>query len=310
MRQHCYIVTVHITGDTDMQKYKNAFRRQSNSAKLYHEVFYVSKENTSPLQENSIVLNAYGDSSISPGGSTYHSSTRPKVIFEQWSIELITSGSGEFICGDKHENLYPGTVCIIQPHCTTEIRAAADSSLNKQVLMIERSPVLSLLCNMYEGYELLRFTDISLIAGLFNKIKDICVSGHPDQRMELSVLVYRLLLVLGRQRQSLPSKRSIPALIRKIVGNPAEDYTRESMAQMLGVNIRTLTKSFQDSVDCAPMQFVIQARMKLAKQLLETETMPIYQVAETCGYQCEAYFSSEFKKHFGCSPREYVKRLE
>jgi len=57
------------------------------------------------------------------------------------------------------------------------------------------------------------------------------------------------------------------------------------------------------------MQFVIQARMKLAKQLLETETMPIYQVAETCGYQCEAYFSSEFKKHFGCSPREYVKRL-
>ena len=291
-----------------MQKYKNAFRRQSNSAKLYHEVFYVSKENTSPLQENSIALNAYGDSFISPGGSTHH--PRKQKIFEQWSIELITSGRGEFICGDKHENLHPGTVCIIQPYCATEIKASAEGSLKKQVLMIERSPVLSLLCNMYEGYELLRFSDFSLVAGLFNKIKDICVSGHPDQRLELSVLIYRLLLVLGRQRQSLPSKRSLPSLIRKIIGNPSEDYTRESMAQMLGVNIRTLTKSFQDTVDCAPMQFVIQARMKLAKQLLETETMPIYQVAETCGYQCEAYFSSEFKKHFGCSPREYVKRLE
>ena len=293
-----------------MQKYKNAFRKQSNSAKLYHEVFYVSKENTSPLQENSIALNAYGDSSISPGGSTHHSGTRPKVIFEQWSIELITSGSGEFICGDKHENLYPGTVCIIQPRCATEIKASADCSLKKQVLMIERSPVLSLLCNMYEGYELLRFTDISSVAGLFNKIKDICVSGHPDQRMELSVLIYRLLLVLGRQRQSLPSKRSLPSLIRKIVGNPAVDYTRESMAQMLGVNIRTLTKSFQDTVFCSPMQFVIQSRMNLARQLLEAETMPVYQVAETCGYRSEAFFSREFKKHFGCSPREYVKRLE
>ena len=149
----------------------------------------------------------------------------------------------------------------------------------------------------------------SEVSSLFNQIKEVCVSGHPDQRMELSVLVYRLLLVLERQRQSFPSKRSLSLLIRKIINDPSRNYSREDMARMLGVNIRTLTKSFQDTVDCAPMQFVIQARMKLAKQLLETETMPIYQVAETCGYQCEAYFSSEFKKHFGCSPREYVKRL-
>ena len=81
------------------------------------------------------------------------------------------------------------------------------------------------------------------------------------------------------------------------------------MAQMLGVNIRTLTKSFQDTVSCSPMQFVIQARMNLAKQLLEAETMPIHQVAETCGYHGEAFFSREFKKHFGCCPREYVKGL-
>lgn len=292
-----------------MQKYKNGFKKQINSAKLYHEVFYVSRGRTSPPQENSIALHAYGDSSISPGGSTHHPGTRLK-IFERWSIDLISSGKGEFICGDKHENLYPGTVCIIQPHCATETKASEDSALTKQVLMLERSPVLSLLCNMYEGYELLRFTDISSVSSLFNKIKEICVSGHPDQRMELSVLVYRLLLVFGRQRQSLPSKNSLPSLIRKIFDNPAEDYTREYMAQMLGVNVRTLTKTFQNTVSCSPMQFVIQARMNLAKQLLEAETMPVYQVAETCGYHSESFFSREFKKHFGCSPREYVKRLE
>ena len=50
------------------------------------------------------------------------------------------------------------------------------------------------------------------------------------------------------------------------------------------------------------MQFVIQSRMKLAKQLLETETMPVYQVAETCGYHSEPFFLRELKKHFGCSP--------
>ncbi len=292
----------------DMQQYKNGFKKQNNSGKLYHEVFYVNRTSAPHWQNNSIVLNAYGDSSVSPGGSTHNSCAQPK-IFNQWSIESVVSGNGEFICGEKHEKLYPGTVVIMQPHCVTEIKASSESSLKIQVLMIEPSPVLYLLFNMYEGYELLRFPDISPVAGIFNKIKDLCVSGHPDQRLELSVLVYRLLLVFESKKQSFPSKRLLPSLIRKIIGNPAADYSRESMAQMLGVNIRTLTKSFQDMVSCSPMQFVIQSRMNLARLLLETETMPVYQIAETCGYHSVAVFSREFKKHCGCSPREYVKRL-
>ena len=42
--------------------------------------------------------------------------------------------------------------------------------------------------------------------------------------------------------------------------------------------------------------------MNLAKQLLEAETMSVYQVAETCGYHSEPFFPRELKKHFVCSP--------
>ncbi|MDE7333190.1 MAG: AraC family transcriptional regulator [Lachnospiraceae bacterium] len=55
-------------------------------------------------------------------------------------------------------------------------------------------------------------------------------------------------------------------------------------------------KSFQ--------QYVIEIRMKYAKQLLEQTALPIKRIAQQVGYENISYFYRLFEKHFGKTPKD------
>ena len=54
-------------------------------------------------------------------------------------------------------------------------------------------------------------------------------------------------------------------------------------------------------------QYLIQERMNLAALLLEDGKADVNQVAQKAGYNNYPYFSSSFKRYFGCSPSQYQK---
>lgn len=49
--------------------------------------------------------------------------------------------------------------------------------------------------------------------------------------------------------------------------------------------------------------------MHRAVTLLQTDAWAIKEIAEMCGYRNALHFSSEFHRTYGCSPREYRKKL-
>ena len=57
-----------------------------------------------------------------------------------------------------------------------------------------------------------------------------------------------------------------------------------------------------------PIQFLISQRINYAKNLLQNKSMPIKEIAILCGYQNQLYFSNDFRKHTGLSPREFCRR--
>ncbi len=285
------------------------FRKQCNISKSYHEEFLICRNRVDQFQGNAIYLNAYGESRIAPGGVT-RMTCQGKSFFSQWCIELIEEGSGEFISRSLREPLQPGSLCIIRSDMMAEIHAAPDTPLFKRVLMVEKSSLVSLLCmhDFSRENEVLRLTEPKRIENIYDEIKRICCEGGGDLQMRLSVLVYRFFLEISRQRHPWNRKRTLQSLLRRILSNPAEDYSRENMARMLGVNIRTLTRRFSDAVGCSPTNFVIQARMRSACELLESGALPVHMVAEACGYQSTAFFSREFRKYSGMTPREYREK--
>ncbi|MCD8336875.1 MAG: helix-turn-helix domain-containing protein [Lachnospiraceae bacterium] len=56
-----------------------------------------------------------------------------------------------------------------------------------------------------------------------------------------------------------------------------------------------------------PMSFFINLKMKQACKLLRTTDLYIYEVAQSLGCTDPYYFSRQFKKTVGVSPKEYQK---
>ena len=90
-------------------------------------------------------------------------------------------------------------------------------------------------------------------------------------------------------------------------------YDRETisvsyLAELCHISTVHLRNTFIKRFAVPPVQYINHLRLSRAKELLDSQ---MYTVSETCflsGYNDESYFSREFKRHFGMSPSEYMKR--
>ena len=54
---------------------------------------------------------------------------------------------------------------------------------------------------------------------------------------------------------------------------------------------------------------LIRARTEYACYLLSSTTLPVYQIADTCGYHSEIHFMRQFKEQTGKTPTEYRRSV-
>jgi AraC-like DNA-binding protein len=58
-------------------------------------------------------------------------------------------------------------------------------------------------------------------------------------------------------------------------------------------------------VGLTPMQYLLEWRVALAKDLLTTEAPSVAHLAQRVGYQSATAFTTAFSRVAGCSPSEY-----
>ena len=81
----------------------------------------------------------------------------------------------------------------------------------------------------------------------------------------------------------------------------------EDLAAHIGVEVRTLERRFGEQLHMTPKAWINTERMTAAVRLL-TEGLSNKEVAFHLSYQHESSFCREFKRHFGCGPRLFVRR--
>lgn len=87
-----------------------------------------------------------------------------------------------------------------------------------------------------------------------------------------------------------------------------EELTLQSVSSLLFMNKNYFCQLFCRETGVSFTNYVCEQRMKLADQLLRGTSLTVQEIAEKCGFQNAAYFSTCCKKHFGCTPSRLRKR--
>jgi len=97
-------------------------------------------------------------------------------------------------------------------------------------------------------------------------------------------------------------------LVEDNLDNP--EFGVEMLSRNLAMSAPILYKKVKAVSDMSVNDFIKNIRMNKASQLLQEGRMNVFEVAFAVGYSDRKYFSQEFKKQFGKTPREFLQQLK
>lgn len=86
------------------------------------------------------------------------------------------------------------------------------------------------------------------------------------------------------------------------------DVNIVDMAEAVATSRSGLNRKMKQIVGLTPADFLREARLKRASQMLQDTTMTVSEIAYACGFSDPKYFGRLFKSSFGMSPSEYRGR--
>ncbi|WP_406128199.1 GlxA family transcriptional regulator [Streptomyces sp. NBC_00989] len=87
--------------------------------------------------------------------------------------------------------------------------------------------------------------------------------------------------------------------------NLDKPLTLTDLARHAGVSVRTLTRRFHAESGVSPLQWLLHQRIERAKELLETTTLPMDQLARACGLGTADSLRGHLTRRTGLTPSAY-----
>jgi AraC family transcriptional activator of mtrCDE len=103
-----------------------------------------------------------------------------------------------------------------------------------------------------------------------------------------------LLHILGHRRAA----RAMQAMLT----SPGRAWTLDELAGHASASRASLVRMFQKTVRMAPLEFLAELRLGLARRKLAATNLPLVEIAAEAGYRSESSFSRAFRRRFGMAP--------
>lgn len=128
----------------------------------------------------------------------------------------------------------------------------------------------------------------------------------PHSKLRVMELFYG---ILGQLSMDLDSNAgSISPVIQYLEEHISDPKLSNSvLAELLGFSEVHFRKQFAQLYGMPPHQYIVELRIRKAKQLLTDGILSISAIAEQCGFSSVYHFSRAFKNRVGISPSEYTR---
>jgi AraC family transcriptional regulator len=110
-----------------------------------------------------------------------------------------------------------------------------------------------------------------------------------------------------REYARLPREKLVRA-VEYIQDQLDTDLTVSGIAQAVGMTPDNFTRLFKESTGQSPYRYVVEARVRKAKELLTTGKFTISEAAHHVGFVDQSHLTRHFKRVFGLPPRTLLSR--
>jgi AraC-like DNA-binding protein len=218
------------------------------------------------------------------------------------------SWRGQWVSHDS-----PQPLCVIPANHRAHGRAEGMRFLRHLVLEFDVATLAHMvedeidLKNVFTPRPMFLDAGIMRLAQLF---AEECATDQPNSRLYGDNLSMALLLALSRL--TAPRPRSVrhgqlaPWQLRRVTdylaAHLAEDIPLQTLSELVKLSRSYFSRAFKISTGVAPHQWLLQARIVKAKQLLLDTDRPLAQVAIDVGFADQAHFTRTFRREAGESP--------
>ena len=136
----------------------------------------------------------------------------------------------------------------------------------------------------------------AIAAALASSLMLIVLRFHFESQMEAQ----GILALLTRQQTA----RALAGMLTEL----ARDWTLDELAERANTSRATLVRLFQKAAGTAPLAFLSELRLNLARHRILATNISQAMVAEEVGYQSETAFSRAYHRKFGVAPGADRKR--
>jgi AraC-like DNA-binding protein len=154
------------------------------------------------------------------------------------------------------------------------------------------------------GKSSFHLSDSEKFEAMMKKMLRLLSKNPVDVDAEVSALAFQILLLLGRSIQQ-PLPQVLKDAMAYVHLNLDKRLDIKDVCGHLSVNEIYLRRLFFRYMKVSPIRYILEQKLIWSANLLSTTSLSIKEIAYEIGYLDPFYFSNQFKKYFGMSPKQY-----
>jgi len=254
----------------------------------------------------------------------------PMHWHNEFELNRILRGAGEFICGDNRFIAEEGDIILIPPNMLHAAHPLESNNLLYEVLVFHSS-MLGNTTNDRSTIECIR-PIINGTVQISNPIRSgmenpaafhttveqifLCVAGN---RSQLDLLLKSELLrffwlldsnanLTHRSNSDISYSEIVRPALEYMMTNFRDSITIEQLANLVHLSKSYFMSCFKKAVGIGAIEHLTHLRINAACDALTDTDKVISEIAFTNGFSNLSNFNRQFKQIMGCSPKEYRRK--
>ncbi|MBL0737828.1 AraC family transcriptional regulator [Flavobacterium sp. GN10] len=261
---------------------------------------------------------------------TYESTQKVPLKFNDLVVTSMLRGKKIMHLFDDPEFVYlPGETVIVPSNVEMKIdfpEASKNNPTQCLALAIDQDKIVEILnflneqypkegSNMYWqlNYQNYFFYNNIEMAATINKLIKECMSTSITKDI-FADLTLKELLIRIIQTQTVKSidegkfldvNNPIKEVTEYIKQNLKENISLKSLSEKACMSTTSFYRFFKRELGMSPIEYILNEKIKCAKNLLKNPTLQINEVCYLAGFEDANYFIRLFKKYEGITPKQY-----